>query len=429
VSCTSVPRRSVYTVVVAAAATAACALVAQAGLGAFGAGAAPPAPLVSSAPLRPTISTRATVAFDRRSGAGYECALDGGSYASCPTPVTFRGLTRSSHVFRVRARNSAGKTSRASAYAWTVVPRHLIQRRLMRKNVYLRPLLTTAPVRPWISRNATFAWVLQRSATAECRLDAGRWKPCARLTTYLGLSLGTHVFSVRAKRANGPRSRANRFVWTIVSSAPPPPPPITSRPDENTTSADAIFEFDVAAENTAECRLDGNDREQCSAPVMYVGLGTGTHTFCVRAISPDGVAGSETCVSWNMLGSEGPPEPSGAFTISGVLPGLLTPGASGLLPLRVSNPYDFDLRVWALRVNVLPGSSQPGCDARANLQVSQSNTSGGAVSIVVPARSSVALPNQGATAPLVTMLDLAVSQDACKSTVFSFSFSGTGTRA
>jgi hypothetical protein len=277
------------------------------GFGAFESGAALPAPLVSSAPLRPTISTRATVSFDRASGMTYECSLDRSEFLPCPSPVTFGGLHRSRHVFGVRARNSTGVTSDASTYSWTVV-----QPRLRHTQAYLplRPLLTTAPVRPWMSRNATFAWLLQRSATAECRLDAGIWKPCPNPKGYLGLRLGTHVFRVRAKHANGRRSGVNRFVWKIVSSAPPTHPTITSGPDEDTTSTDAVFAFDVAAGSSFRCRLDGSGWQQCSNPAVYVGLGTGPHTFCVRAILPGGVAGLETCVTWTVHRPASPPQPS-----------------------------------------------------------------------------------------------------------------------
>jgi hypothetical protein len=421
----SPPLPSARTITVVVGVVAAGALVVQAGFGAFGASAAPPAPLISSAPLRPTVSTRATVAFDRTLGLTYECAVDSNAYQPCPNPVTFRGLTRSIHVFRVRARNSAAKTSPASAYSWTVVPRHA----RLQAHGRLRPLLTTAPVQPWISRNATFAWLLRRSTKAECRLDGGRWKPCATPRTYLGLRLGAHVFRVRAKRANGRRSSVNRFVWTIVSSPPPLPPTITSRPDPDTTSTEATFGFDIAAGSTAECRLDAGDWTPCESTAVYVGRGTGKHTFCVRAIGAGGVAGPETCVTWNVLTSESPPEPSGAFTLSGSLPGLLAPGTNDPLPLTVSNPFNFDLRITSLTVNVQPGSSQAGCDGPANLQITQSNVGGGSVSIVVPARGSVTLPAQGATAPRVTMLDLAVSQDACKSAVFTFAYSGAATRA
>ena len=127
-----------------------------------------------------------------------------------PSPSRRWPPPRSSRV-RVRARG--GVTSDASAYAWTVAVGAARPRSL------LHPLLTTAPVRPWISRNATFEWLLQRSATAECRLDGDIWKPCANPKTYLGLRLGTHVFRVRARSANGSRSGVNRFAWTVVSGA------------------------------------------------------------------------------------------------------------------------------------------------------------------------------------------------------------------
>jgi hypothetical protein len=248
-------------------------------------------------------------------------------------------------------------------------------------------------------------------------------------TTYLGLHLGEHVFRVRAKAASGRRSSVNRFVWTISASPPPPAPTITSHPHATTTSTDASFDFDVASGSTAECRLDDRPWQECSPPAMYVGLDPGTHTFCVRAIGHGGVTGPETCFTWTVLGSESPPGPSGLFAISGSVPGLLFPGGGGPLPLTVSNPFDFDLTVTALSVNVLSGSSMPGCDGPTNLQVTQSNTAGGSVSVVVPAHGSVTLPAQGATTPHVAMVDLATNQGACKNAIFTFSYAGQGTRA
>ena len=43
------------------------------------------------------------------------------------------------------------------------------------------------------------------------------------------------------------------------------------------------------------------------------------------------------------------------------------------------NPFDFDLSVTALTVTVRPGSSRPGCDGPANLQVTQSNAAAGSL--------------------------------------------------
>ena len=416
---TSLRRSSARTLVLIVGGAAASAFAVQTGFGAFGSSDAPAAPLVSSAPLRPTISTRATVAFDRAPGLTYECSLDHRGFLPCRSTVVFKSLSRGGHVFDVRARASTGVTSSASAYSWTVV------RRRSRERLPLHPLLTTAPVQPSISRNATFAWLLPRSATAECRLDTGAWQPCANPKTYRGLRFGTHVFRVRAQR-NHRRSGVNRFTWKIYSSVPPAAPAITSSPDQDTTSTDALFGFDVATGNGFECRLDRSGWQQCSNPASYVGLGTGTHTFCVHAVGPARVAGPDTCFSW-MIHSP-TTSPSGAFAISGDLPGLLSPGTGLPLTLTVSNAFDFDLTVTAITVTVVPGSSQPGCDGPANLQVTQSNLAGGSLSIVVPAHGSVTLPAQGATAPQVTMLDLPTNQNACKNALFTFSFSGSGTR-
>jgi hypothetical protein len=420
VSRSSLRRSSARTIVLIVGVAASSAYAVQAGFGAFGSSDAPAAPLVSSAPLRPTISTRATVAFDRSPGLTYECSLDRRGFRPCRSTIVFKSLSRGGHVFDVRARASSGLTSSASGYSWTVV------RRRGRKQFRLHPLLTTVPVRPSISRNATFAWLLPSSATAECRLDSGAWRPCANPKTYRGLRFGTRVFRIRASR-NHRLSGVNRFTWKIYSSVPPAAPAITASPDKDTTSTDALFGFDVAAGNDFECRLDRSGWQQCSNPASYIGLGTGTHTFCVHAVDPAGVVGPVTCFSW-MVHSPTTTSPSGTFTISGALPGLLSPGATLPLSLTVSNEFDFDLSVTALTVTVAPGSSQPGCDGPANLQVTQSNVAGGSVSIVVPAHGSVTLPAQGATAPQVTMLDLATNQNACKNAVFTFSFSGSGTR-
>jgi hypothetical protein len=410
--------------VILTAAVGGAALLAQVGVGAFGAAAAPAAPRISSAPLRPTISTRATVAFDRVPNLDYECGVDAGVYRSCTSPVTYRGLSRSTHTFRVRAVKPAGATSRPSSYSWTVVARRL----LTSTGVHLRPVMTTAPVRPWVSRNATFAWLLQRGTRGECRLDSARWRRCSNPRTYLGLGLGEHVFRVRARSAKGRRSSVNRFTWTITETPPPPPPTITSGPDGSTTSTDATFEFSVADGAAAECRLDDGLWLPCSSPVIYVGLAVGTHVFCVRAVAANGTVGPETCRTWTITAGA-TEEPTGAFTMSGSLPSLLTPGSGGTLPLTVTNPYDFPLRVWSLRVTVLAATTLPGCDGAANLQVTQSNAASGALSITIPALASVTLPAQGATAPVVTMRDLPSNQDACKNAAFTLSFSGTGTRA
>ncbi len=305
-----------------------------------------------------------------------------------------------------------------------------------------RPVLTTTPVAPYRSPDATFAWRAQAGwswpprTTFVCSLDGHAWAACRTSTTYRGLRSGTHVFRVRAELRRR-RSQANRFSWTIELATPAPAEPrITSQPSTATTSTVASFTFEADGAAGFACRLDQAQWQPCASPVTYIGLAPGTHQFCVRAVSSDGISGPSACTGWvqaPLAGSPAPPPPvppaPDLFAISGDLPTLLGPGTGGPLPLTVSNPNDFDLQVSGLVVSVQPGSSRPGCDGPANLQVTQSNTASGTVSILVPAHGSVTLPAQGATAPELAMLNLTTNQDSCKGAVFTLAFSGSSTRA
>ena len=128
-----------------------------------------------------------------------------------------------------------------------------------------------------------------------------------------------------------------------------------------------------------ECRLDDGRL----AAVLEPGRATsawhvGTHSFCVRAIAPDGTVGPETCRTW-IVHVGRTEEPTGALhDLRGAFPALLVPGAAPL-PLTVTNPFDFDLRVTALtRHGSRPAARSPAVTAPANLQVTQSNAAGGA---------------------------------------------------
>lgn len=404
-------------------------LLAHAGLSALGAEVGPPKPRITSAPIRSAISKRATFAFSGAPGVTFECSVDDVAFLACSSPVTYRGLELGAHEFRVRAHDRAGISGKAATYTWTiVVPRR--RPPVLPAAVVPRPIMTTVPVRPWTSRSATFAWISRSRLVSQCSLDLRPWRRCRSPKTYRALALGRHVFRVRTMRGDGRRSRPNRFIWTITASMPPAAPRFVSSPSESTTETSAEFVFE-GDENAAgfECRVDEGVWQRCSSPVLLVGVGVGRHTFCVRAVDSEGVAGPETCETWTVeAGSDPAPPPvsAGTFSISGDLPGLLAPGSGGTIPLTVTNPLGFDLTVTDLVVTVLPGSSQAGCDGPTNLAVVQSNTAGGAVSITVPAGSSVTLPAQGATAPQLSMLDLPTNQDACKGAVFSLSFAGTG---
>jgi hypothetical protein len=400
-------------------------------LGAFGdATAGPPAPTITDAPIRPTIATSATFGFTGVAAA-FECSIDGAAYRRCTSPVTYSGLARTTHMFRVRGRDAGGNAGDAASYTWQIVP----PTTTVPPGVVARPVMTTVPLKPWISRTATFAWGRRGAPASQCSLDRSSWTTCAAPKTYRGLALGTHVFGVRG--ADGSRhSTVNSFTWTITPGLPPAPPVLTSEPDADTTSTEAVFTFDVPPGMDFECMIDTSGWQPCSNPAIYVGLGTGSHTFCVRSVRQNGIPGLPSCTTWFIHSPvqpaatpppAPPAPPAGTFTITGNVPGLLSPGFASSVPVTIANPFTFPLTVTDLVMTPAAGSSNAGCDGPTNLSVTQSNMAGGAVSVVVPASGSVVLPAQGATEPVVTMLDLGSNQDACKGATFSFSYAAMGT--
>lgn len=82
--------------------------------------AAPPTPTITAKPPDPSASSSASFTVtDGDSSSTLECSLDGSSYATCTSPVSYSGLTNGQHTFEVRAKN-AGGTSSSASYTWTV---------------------------------------------------------------------------------------------------------------------------------------------------------------------------------------------------------------------------------------------------------------------------------------------------------------------
>jgi hypothetical protein len=84
----------------------------------------PPAPTITSHPPDPSTSTSATFSFvDLELGVGFQCKLDSQAWQSCTSPVTYTGLSVSSHAFGVRAYDAAGNFSSVASYSWSI-PNH-----------------------------------------------------------------------------------------------------------------------------------------------------------------------------------------------------------------------------------------------------------------------------------------------------------------
>lgn len=254
-----------------------------------------------------------------------------------------------------------------------------------------------------------------------CRLDGGRLFGCDAYETFRHLRDGEHTLEVAARDRAGNVGPRSTHTWR-VDTQPPPKPRLTQKPASPSDSASATFAFTDAERGVSfECRLDGGAWAPCASPKTYAGLADGSHRFAVRAVDGVGNRSGAAEHEWTVRTASTAGED---FTVSGGFPGLLSPGVSGPLAVTVSNPNGEAIQVTSLTVTIEPGSSKPGCDGPANLQVRPSNVSV-ANPLTVPAHGSVTLPDGGVSAPVVEMLNLSTNQDACQGATFSFSYGGS----
>jgi hypothetical protein len=188
-------------------------------------------------------------------------------------------------------------------------------------------------------------------------------KPCTSTKKFTGspLSLGAHTFRVRARVRTGGLSRAAAYTWTIEAPA---------------TAASAVPSLPSPPPTPA-------------APAPSPPSPGEGHRFSIS-----------TAGSGGELYPGGPPE---------------------AIPLTLSNPNDEPLYVTSLAVAV--SKSPAGCEAAANLRLTQSSASAEAP-VILPANGSVTLPVQGVSAPTLQLLELPSNQDACKGVIFKLSYTG-----
>jgi hypothetical protein len=137
-----------------------------------------------------------------------------------------------------------------------------------------------------------------------------------------------------------------------------------------------------------------------------------------------GTSGSTTASTVAQLTVSAAAHDNRAFTITGTLDRSLAPGVTGFLDLSITNPNNQPISITNLTVS-LTGTSKPGC-ATSNFSVAQLS---GAYPFTVPANSTRTLSQLGiaqSVRPRVTMIDLPVNQDVCKTTGLTLGYSGTG---
>jgi Bacterial Ig domain len=260
---------------------------------------------ITSAPAASTTETSARFAFDSTLvGSRYECRLDGGAWADCSSPKTYLGLSRSRHVFEVRATDFLGDTDRTPArHEWTI-----------ESSGPPPPAPDTTPPETSISSgpsgsttatSADFGFgSSEAGSTFECRLDAGAWGACASPKGYSDLSAGAHTFSVRAEDAAGnvDASPATRQ-WTVAETTDTEAPEIgfrapldgqrvSGRLDEPSANCEALASDPNGVERV-EFYLDGQ-RTNTEYEVPYActidttAYTDGPHTLMARAVDQAG---------------------------------------------------------------------------------------------------------------------------------------------
>ncbi|MBX5481439.1 MAG: hypothetical protein IRZ16_06270 [Myxococcaceae bacterium] len=150
--------------------------------------------------------------------------------------------------------------------------------------------LTAAPPGASPFTSAELAFVSDDPlATFECSLDFLPYAACTSPVHLTGLQDGTHTFAVRARNAEGDVDPTPaRAMWTVDTV--PPETDIDSGPTPTTPGSTATFTFSAnEAGAIFECAFDANGFAPCTSPFEIAApLGTGTHTFWVRAVDAAG---------------------------------------------------------------------------------------------------------------------------------------------
>lgn len=247
-----------------------------------------PNTVLDTKPANPTKTTSAGFTYHAvpAAEASFECRLDGAVFASCASSgAAYPGpLAEGTHNFEVRAVNMAGADATPAAYTWTV------------DTTPPAATIKTHPADPSPGASAAFTYQANElNSTFECRLSPTEadFTSCPKTgKTYAGLADGNYAFEVRATDpAGNAEVTAAEFQWTVDNSLADETPPetrILAGPPDPSDSSTASFSYESnEAKSSFECALDTPTFTSCPAGgVTYAGLGSGPHSFQVRAVDP-----------------------------------------------------------------------------------------------------------------------------------------------
>ena len=147
-----------------------------------------PVVTITSSPPSLTNSSSATFTFSSNEyNSTFECKLEhNSSWSSCSTPITYNGLSESTHNFYVRTTDEAGNLGNTLTYSWLTD--------------YTAPVVTFTDY-PSVRTNenlTTFNFTADETASFECSFDYGEWYDCNHPVSFSNLAEGTYLFKVRA---------------------------------------------------------------------------------------------------------------------------------------------------------------------------------------------------------------------------------------
>jgi hypothetical protein len=236
--------------------------------------AAPTTTINSSPPLNSNAASGSFSFSANEAVTGFQCRVDGASFASCTSPYAYGPLADGPHSFDVKATaDLAGNPGTTTSYGWTI------------DTVAPDTAITSSPAALSNSASPSFGLsATQSGSTFQCSLDGAAFAACGNPATYSGLADGAHTFQARAVDPAGNQDPSPAsYAWTI--DATPPNTSIgPSAPASLTTATGATFDFSSSEPgSTFQCSLDGAAFAACSSPKTYSALADGSHTFQVRA--------------------------------------------------------------------------------------------------------------------------------------------------
>ncbi len=173
------------------------------------------APVIGSGPSGIVGSSSATFEFalvgSNPPPGRFECALDGGSFTPCASPVELTGLGEGEHAFAVRYHADGADPGEAVERRWTV------------DTLGPQVIFDNAPAGEGNPAEALIAFRSSEpdGATFQCSLDAGPLLDCSSPHPLAGLAAGPHSFTVQTTDRAGNTSVPVTVTWVVGPGAPP----------------------------------------------------------------------------------------------------------------------------------------------------------------------------------------------------------------